>query len=158
MNTLSRLIVALVMLATWHCWAQPIVSTALRTHRAQHHAQAGSPREAPMVRAIWAQVPAAFKSAAIERAAERTAPPLSHDSRYVNPETRALIAAIIEHYGFDEHPHDDTSPPAPKAHMSAEQTLRATQSAVEAGELSPTEAAVVLALTRRLAAEQLSGR
>ena len=57
MNTLSRLIGALVMLATWHCWVQPIVSTALRTHRAQQHAQAGSPSEAPMVRAIWAQVP-----------------------------------------------------------------------------------------------------
>lgn len=158
MNTLSRLIVALVMLTTWRCWVQPIVSTGLRAHRAQQHAQAGSSREAPMVRAIWAQVPEAFKSTAIERAAKHTAPPLSHDSRYVNPETRALITAIIRHYGFDEHTQDSTSRVAPKAHMSAEQTLRATQAAVEAGVLSPTEAATVLSLTRRLAAEQRNRR
>jgi hypothetical protein len=156
MNALSRLIVAIAVLTAWRCWMGPVAATALRAHRAQRHAvteaPVSSPREAPLVRAIWGQVPAAFKSAAIARAAKHAAPPLSHDSRYANPDTHALIAAIIEHYGFEERTQGASRPPAPRVQMSTGQTLRATRAAVEAGELSPTEAAAVLALARQLAA------
>jgi hypothetical protein len=110
--------------------------------------------EEQLVSMIWSIVPESQKEGAIELSKVPTPTPLTHDARFLEPETPALIAAIIAQHGYAREIPAKREVTEPHIQVSRMLRLRATRAVVNAGGLEDETAAIVLDASLRLAETQ----
>jgi len=106
--------------------------------------------EEQLVSMIWSIVPEPLREEAIEQSKVPTPTPLKHDARFLEPETPALIAAIIAQHGYAREVPAKRE--VAEAHIPVPRMLRlrATRAVVDAGGLEDEAAAIVLDALLRL--------
>jgi hypothetical protein len=110
--------------------------------------------EETLVAEIWAQVPQKLKHGALTAAQDYQGPPLPFNPRFVDPNTPALIQAVIQSYG-----HRRLRGPLPEVQTSASagsrrERLQAATSLVREKALTEEAAACILDAALRLSQAQ----